>query len=131
MVMLRLVEFNVFGDLGIGEFYQCWFYYVIVIDKMLLFYFVECYLNMFFQFGQDYDFDVFVFQLYGMIIFFFVGIFNFFDDWIWIYDFVVFLVDMFFQEYWVFFRVFDVIGREQDVFFLYINIFFYFVLCII
>ena len=66
-VMLRPVKFDAAGDPRSCQAYQCRFDDVIVIDEVALFYFVISHLHTATQFGQDHDFDILVFNEYGIV----------------------------------------------------------------
>ena len=120
-VVLRPVEFDAARNPRPGQSDQRGFYHMVVVDEMALLDFVISHLHPTAQFGQDHDFEILVLKEYGVIGFVFAGILDLLDHRIRIYDSAASLINPFFEEHRILFRLPDTVGGQQDILLPYIN----------
>ena len=116
-MVLGPVKFDAAGDPGACKADQGWFDNMIIIDKIVVVRFVQGPLDAAAQFGKDHEFQVFVFQVDGVVgdVFFRVG--NFFGYGQGIDFSGTALVGSFFDEEGIFFGWVDFIGGDKGVLF--------------
>ena len=115
--MLGPIEFDTSRDPGTGESYQSRFDHLVEIYEMTLFHFIESHLNPTAKFGHDHDFDVLVFDKNDVPTFLSRLIGDFFNNRVGIYDTATALVNPFFKENRIFFKLAGFLGREKDILF--------------
>ena len=116
-MVLGPVKFDAAGDPGTCKTHEGRFDYMVVIDKIVVVRFVQGPLDAAAQFGKDHEFQVFVFQVDGVVgdVFFRVG--NFFGYGQGIDFSGTALVGSFFDEEGIFFGRVDFIGGDDGVLF--------------
>ena len=95
---------------------QGWFDYLVIIDKVALFGFVEGHLDPPAQFRKDHDFQVLVFQINGIPLLIRLQIRNLFYYRVRIDYTTTSLVDALFQKHRIFLRISDFVGRNIYLF---------------
>jgi len=88
---------------------------MIIIYKMTLFHLVIRHLYASSQFGQNHDFDIFIFQIDYMITLLLTSIFYLFNNRIWINDSTTTLIYPLLKKHGIFLGFTDSIGRKKNI----------------
>ena len=115
--MLWPVKLDTPRNPGTCKANQSRLYYLIIINKMTFLYFVVSHLYTSTQLRKNHDFNIFIFQIYSMVLFIGAGIFYLLYYRIRIYYTATTLIHPFFQKHGVFLRLTYSIGGKKNVFF--------------